>query len=65
MPPCDHELIYASHERGFALASMRSPTRSRYYVQVSLDEKIEDWSDDRIWDELDTPPRPRSPAGRT
>ena len=52
VPPCDHELIYSNHERGFALASMRSMTRSRYYVQVSLDEKLEDWSDDRIWDEL-------------
>ncbi|HVZ27971.1 MAG TPA: 4-hydroxybenzoate 3-monooxygenase [Rhizomicrobium sp.] len=51
-PPCDHELIYANHERGFALASMRSPTRSRYYVQVSLDEKLEDWPDERLWDEL-------------
>jgi p-hydroxybenzoate 3-monooxygenase len=52
VPPCSHELIYSNHPRGFALASMRSPTRSRYYVQVSLDEKIEAWSDDRIWDEL-------------
>jgi p-hydroxybenzoate 3-monooxygenase len=52
VPPCNHELIYANHERGFALASMRSPTRSRYYVDVPLTEKIEDWSDDRVWDEL-------------
>ena len=52
VPPCDEELIYASHDRGFALASMRSPTRSRYYVQVSLKEKLEDWPDDRFWDEL-------------
>jgi p-hydroxybenzoate 3-monooxygenase len=52
VPPADHELIYANHERGFALASMRSSTRSRYYVQCSVDEKIEDWSDDRFWDEL-------------
>ncbi len=50
--PCNHELIYANHERGFALASMRSATRSRYYVDVPLTERIEDWSDDRIWDEL-------------
>lgn len=50
--PCNHELIYANHERGFALASMRSNTRSRYYIQVPLDEKLEDWSDDRLWDEL-------------
>ncbi len=52
VPPCWEELIYANHERGFALASMRSETRSRYYIQVPLTEKIEDWSDDRIWDEL-------------
>jgi len=52
VPPCNHELIYANHERGFALASMRSETRSRYYVQVALDEKVEDWSDERLWDEL-------------
>lgn len=52
VPPCNHELIYANHERGFALASMRSETRSRYYVDVPLTEKIEDWSDQRIWDEL-------------
>lgn len=52
VPPCDHELIYANHDRGFALASQRSPTRSRYYVQVALDEKVEDWSDERFWDEL-------------
>jgi p-hydroxybenzoate 3-monooxygenase len=52
VPPCNHELIYANHERGFALASMRSATRSRYYIDVPLTEKIEDWSDDRVWDEL-------------
>jgi p-hydroxybenzoate 3-monooxygenase len=52
VPPCHPEVVYASHERGFALASMRSPTRSRYYIQVGLDEKIEDWSDDRFWAEL-------------
>ncbi len=52
VPPCNHELIYANHERGFALASMRSHTRSRYYIDVPLTEKVEDWSDDRIWDEL-------------
>jgi p-hydroxybenzoate 3-monooxygenase len=51
-PPVSDELIYTHHERGFALCSMRSPTRSRHYVQVSLDEKVEDWSDDRFWDEL-------------
>lgn len=52
VPPCNHELIYANHERGFALASMRSATRSRYYVQVAADENVEDWPDERIWDEL-------------
>jgi p-hydroxybenzoate 3-monooxygenase len=52
VPPCKHELIYANHERGFALASMRSETRSRYYIDVPLTERIEDWSDDRVWDEL-------------
>jgi len=52
VPPCDHELIYSNHERGFALASMRSPTRSRYYIQCGVDERIEDWSDERFWDEL-------------
>ncbi|MCJ9427765.1 4-hydroxybenzoate 3-monooxygenase [Kordiimonas marina] len=50
--PCNDELIYASHTNGFALASMRSPSRSRYYLQVPLDEDINAWSDDRIWDEL-------------
>lgn len=52
VPPCHHELIYANHARGFALASMRSATRSRYYIQVPLDEMVEDWPDDRLWDEL-------------
>ncbi|MPT47692.1 MAG: 4-hydroxybenzoate 3-monooxygenase [Sphingobium sp.] len=52
VPPANDELIYANHERGFALASMRSPTRSRYYIQCGLDEKVEDWSDERFWDEL-------------
>ncbi|MDP3906116.1 4-hydroxybenzoate 3-monooxygenase [Novosphingobium sp.] len=52
VPPCHPELIYANHERGFALASMRSHTRSRYYIDVPLTERIEDWSDERIWDEL-------------
>lgn len=51
-PPVADELIYAHHERGFALCSQRSPTRSRYYVQVDAHEKVEDWSDDRFWDEL-------------
>ncbi len=51
-PPVADELIYAHHARGFALCSMRSPTRSRYYVQVPADERVEEWSDDRFWDEL-------------
>jgi p-hydroxybenzoate 3-monooxygenase len=52
VPPAHHELIYANHDRGFALASMRSKSRSRYYVQCGLDEKIEDWPDERFWDEV-------------
>lgn len=52
VPPVDHELIYANHERGFALASMRSATRSRYYIQCELDEALADWPDERFWDEL-------------
>jgi p-hydroxybenzoate 3-monooxygenase len=54
VPPCNHELIYANHERGFALASMRSLTRSRYYLQCSLEDRIDNWSDERFWDELCT-----------
>ncbi|MBS7707281.1 4-hydroxybenzoate 3-monooxygenase [Chelatococcus asaccharovorans] len=57
-PPVAPELIYAHHERGFALCSQRSPVRSRYYIQVPTDERAEDWSDDRFWDEL----RARLPA---
>ncbi|PCK87008.1 4-hydroxybenzoate 3-monooxygenase [Rhizobium sophoriradicis] len=56
--PVSPELIYANHPRGFALCSMRSATRSRYYLQCPLDERVEDWSDDRFWDEL----RRRLPA---
>ena len=52
VPPCNHELIYAHPARGFALASMRSEARSRYYIDVPLTERIEDWPDERIWDEL-------------
>jgi len=51
-PPVNEELVYANHPRGFALCSMRSAIRTRYYVQVSTDEKVEDWSDERFWDEL-------------
>ncbi|NBS62770.1 MAG: 4-hydroxybenzoate 3-monooxygenase [Betaproteobacteria bacterium] len=50
--PLDDELIYTSHERGFALASMRSHSVSRYYVQCTLEDKVEEWSDDRFWDEF-------------
>ncbi len=53
VPPLARELVYANHERGFALCSMRSPSRSRYYVQCGLDEDIANWSDDRFWDELE------------
>ncbi|MGK9051220.1 4-hydroxybenzoate 3-monooxygenase [Neorhizobium petrolearium] len=58
VPPVSHELIYANHPRGFALCSMRSETRSRYYIQCALDEKTENWPDDRFYDEL----RRRLPA---
>ncbi len=51
-PPVNDELIYSNHERGFALCTMRSLTRSRYYIQCATDEKPEDWSDDRFWEEL-------------
>jgi p-hydroxybenzoate 3-monooxygenase len=51
-PPVSHELIYANHERGFALCSMRSSMLSRYYVQCSLDDNVDNWSDQRFWDEL-------------
>lgn len=51
-PPVNDELIYASHDRGFALASMRSSTLSRYYLQVPLTDKVEDWSDEAFWEEL-------------
>src|SRR5580698_5299472 len=46
------EVIYARHERGFALASLRNPMLSRYYIQCGLDTRIEDWPDERFWDEL-------------
>ena len=52
VPPCNDELIYANHDRGFALASMRSHTRSRYYIQVPTDAAIDQWPDERLWDEL-------------
>jgi p-hydroxybenzoate 3-monooxygenase len=62
-PPVSHELIYANHPRGFALCSMRSVTRSRYYVQCELDEKLEDWPDERFFDELRSRLDPRAAAG--
>lgn len=51
-PPASDELIYSNHERGFALCSMRSRSLSRYYVQVLVDEKLDEWPDERFWDEL-------------
>lgn len=51
-PPVHEELIYANSPRGFALCSQRSPTRSRYYLQVPLTDKVEDWSDEAFWQEL-------------
>ena len=51
-PPVSDELIYCKHDRGFALASRRSATRSRYYLQVPSSDKVENWSDDAFWDEL-------------
>ncbi|AZF04307.1 P-hydroxybenzoate hydroxylase [Pseudomonas sp. R5-89-07] len=51
-PPVHPELVYATHPRGFALCSMRSPTRSRYYLQVPAQEPLADWSDERFWGEL-------------
>ncbi|APO96137.1 4-hydroxybenzoate 3-monooxygenase [Xanthomonas vesicatoria] len=57
-PPVHDELIYARHEHGFALCSMRSPTRTRYYVQVPADARVEAWSDAVFWDAL----RARLPA---
>ena len=53
-PPVHEELVYARHERGFALCSMRSATRTRYYLQVPAEENVADWSDERFWAELKT-----------
>ncbi|HET7525990.1 MAG TPA: 4-hydroxybenzoate 3-monooxygenase [Burkholderiaceae bacterium] len=58
VPPVSHELIYIHHDRGFSLCSMRSRTRSRYYLQCSMADQVEQWSDDAFWDEL----RVRLPA---
>lgn len=65
VPPVSHELIYANHPRGFALCSMRSPTRSRCYVQVPVDERIEDWPDERFWDEIRRRLPPKSAEAMT
>ena len=64
-PPIRHELIYAHHERGFALSSMRSATRSRYYVQCRADEDLADWPDERFYDELRLRLGPASEGLRT
>ena len=58
VPPVRHELVYGKHARGFSLCSMRSTTRSRYYLQVPLTDHVDDWSDEAFWDEL----RRRLPA---
>lgn len=52
VPPVRHEIIYANHERGFGMCSMRSTTRSRYYIQCANDDHVDNWSDDDFWDEL-------------
>ena len=57
-PPVAHEVVYANDARGFALCSMRSMTRSRYYIQCDTTDTVEGWSDDAFWDEL----RRRLPA---
>jgi p-hydroxybenzoate 3-monooxygenase len=51
-PPVSHELIYNNHERGFALCTMRSTHRSRYYLQCSMEDHVDQWPDERFWDEL-------------
>ena len=61
-PPVSPELIYVLHERGFALCSMRSHTRSRYYLQCSLAEQVEQWPDERFWAELRLRLDPRAAA---
>lgn len=53
-PPISPELIYANHERGFALCSMRSATRSRYYLQVDIQDQLAAWPDERFWTELES-----------
>ena len=63
VPPCHPELIYANTDRGFALASMRSRTRSRYYIQVPLTDRVEEWTEARLWDELEARFEPLSAQG--
>lgn len=65
VPPCHPELIYANGERGFSLASMRSPTRSRYYIQVPISDTVDQWPEDRLWDELTARFDPLSDHGVT
>jgi p-hydroxybenzoate 3-monooxygenase len=65
VPPCSHELIYARHPNGFALASMRAPSRSRYYVQCAIEEKLENWPDERVWEELKVRLGPEAAAHMT
>ncbi|RDE04969.1 4-hydroxybenzoate 3-monooxygenase [Sphingomonas aracearum] len=62
VPPCSSEPIYASTDAGFALVSMRSPQRSRYYIQVPSDARLEDWPAERLWDELERRLGPASPG---
>lgn len=62
-PPVSDELIYVKHERGFALCSQRSAIRSRYYLQVPLSDRVEDWPDERFWDELKKRLGPERSAG--
>jgi p-hydroxybenzoate 3-monooxygenase len=61
--PINPELIYVKHQRGFALCSLRSQVLSRYYIQVPLSDKVEDWSDDAFWDELKRRLPPHVAAG--
>lgn len=53
-PPVSDKVVYASHERGFSLCSMRNSMLSRYYIQVSLEDQLKDWSDERFWGEFKT-----------
>ncbi len=65
VPPVNEELIYVNHEDGFALCSMRSMTRSRYYLQCPADEKVEHWSDQRFWEALRARLDPEAAAALT